>query len=160
MAEVTPPTPKTNTTRATNDTRKQKLLRSPSSLQIVFAAIIAIALILAINFSSRIASGQPLQQTYDQVTEELDALRAQQLALIQERDFVRSDAYVEQWARSEGKLIRPGEVLYVPVPSAGSLVAAPPDEDLFGIEVETAPPEPDPWLIWWRLFFDTAPPEL
>lgn len=141
------------------DPRKAKVLRSPSSLQIVFAAIIAIALILAINFSSRIASGQPLQQTYDQVTAELAELREQQSSLTQERDYVRSDAYVERWARSEGKLIRPGEVLYVPVPSASSVASAQTEVESTGIEVETSPREPDPWLIWWRLFFDAAPPQ-
>lgn len=142
------------------DPRKAKPLRPPSSLQIVFAAIIAIALILAINFSSRIASGQPLQQTFDQVSAELAALREQQLALTQERDYVRSDAYVERWARSEGKLIRPGEVLYVPVPAAGFLGSSEQQDETGAIEVETAPREPDPWLIWWRLFFDMVPPEL
>ncbi len=158
MTLANSPVPPKKTSRA-NDPRKATALRSPSSLQFLFAAIIAIALILAINFSSRIASGQPLQQTYDQVNAELSELRQQQLALTQERDYVRSDAYVERWARSEGKLIRPGEVLYVPVPAAASQGAEQAGNESLGIEVETTPREPDPWLIWWRLFFDMAPPE-
>jgi cell division protein FtsB len=158
MSQTKPPSPDRQN-RRNDDPRKSKPLRSPSSLQIVFAAIIAIALILAINFSSRIASGQPLQQTYDQVMAELAELREQQLALTQERDYVRSDAYVERWARSEGKLIRPGEVLYVPVPSAASVASEQIDVESAGIEVETSPREPDPWLVWWRLFFDATPPE-
>jgi hypothetical protein len=123
----------------------------------MFAAIIAIALILAINFTSRIAAGQPLQQTYEEVSAEIARLREEQAALIAERDFVRSDGYVESWARDEGKLIRPGEVLYVPVPVAGAGEAAAAEVQM--IEVETAPPQPDPWLVWWQLFFDGPPPE-
>jgi cell division protein FtsB len=146
-------------TSARQDSSSGKALRSPSSLQIVFAAIIAIALILAINFSGRIASGQPLQQTYDQVLAEIIQLREQQSVLTQERDYVRSDAYVERWARSEGKLIRPGEVLYIPVPAAGTVSQVQAVLDAADIAVETTPPEPDPWLTWWRLFFDTAPPQ-
>ena len=156
MKNSTPPAVKSSPRQ---EHSSDKALRSPSSLQIVFAAIIAIALILAINFSSRIASGQPLQQTYDQVLAEIIQLREQQAALTQERDYVRSDAYVERWARSEGKLIRPGEVLYIPVPVAGSVSHTQTVVDPANIAVETTPPEPDPWLTWWRLFFDSAPPQ-
>ncbi|MCL4246891.1 MAG: septum formation initiator family protein [Anaerolineae bacterium] len=129
-----------------------------SSIQIMFAAILAIALILAINFSSRIAATQPLQQTYDEVRAEIDRLSAEQASLIQERDYVRSDAYVEAWARDEGKMVRPGEVLVIPVPSAVDVDTTPPDTAF--VEVETSPPQSDPWVVWWELFFDTPPPDL
>ncbi|MCC6615825.1 MAG: septum formation initiator family protein [Anaerolineae bacterium] len=129
-----------------------------SSVQIMFAAILAIALILAINFSSRIAATQPLQQTYDEVSGEIERLRDEQSDLIEERDYVRSDAYVEAWARDEGKMVRPGEVLVVPVPSAVDVESAPVDAPL--IEVETSPPQSEPWVVWWALFFDSAPPDL
>jgi cell division protein FtsB len=142
---------------ASPKTAKDRASRAPSSVQVMFAAIIAIALILAINFTSRIAAGQPLQQTYEEVSAEIARLREEQAALIAERDFVRSDGYVESWARDEGKLIRPGEVLFVPVPVAGAGEAAAAEVQM--IEVETAPPQPDPWLVWWQLFFDGPPPE-
>ena len=129
-----------------------------SSIQIMFAAILAIALILAINFSSRIAATQPLQQTYDEVSAEIERLRVEQGNLISERDYVRSDAYVEAWARDEGKLVRPGEVLVIPVPSAVDVDTTPADAPL--IEVETSPPQSEPWVVWWALFFDTAAPDL
>jgi len=129
-----------------------------SSIQIMFAAILAIALILAINFSSRIAATQPLQQTYDEVNAEIERLSEEQADLINERDYVRSDAYVEAWARDEGKMVRPGEVLVIPVPSAVDVETSPVDVPL--IEVETSPPQSDPWVVWWALFFDTTPPDL
>jgi cell division protein FtsB len=129
----------------------------PFSVQVMFTAILAIALILAINFSSRIAATQPLQQTYDEVTDEIARLRQEQAELIIERDYVRGDAYVEQWARDEGKLVRPGEVLIVPVPSSED-VAVTEDEAQF-IEVETSPPPPAAWMVWWELFFDSPPPD-
>ena len=71
-----------------------------SGLQIMFAAILAIGLILGLNFTSLIASGQPLQELYQQVNGEIDKLQQEQAALIQERDFAESDAFVAQWARS------------------------------------------------------------
>lgn len=123
----------------------------------MFTAILAIALILAINFSSRIAATQPLQQTYEEVSAEIERLRQEQADLIVERDYVRSDAYVEQWARDEGKMVRPGEVLIVPVPSSTDVEVAPDDSQI--VEVETSAPAPESWRVWWELFFDTPPPE-
>jgi cell division protein FtsB len=142
-----------------NDTtvNKPKAARPPSSLQVMFAAILAIALILAINFASRITGAQPLQQTYDEVSAELEQLRQEQAALIAQRNYVRSDAYVEAWARDEGKLVRPGESLYIPVPVAGAQTVT--ESETTFVPIETSPPQPPPWVIWWQLFFDTPPPE-
>ena len=130
-----------------------------SSMQMMFAAILAIGLLLAINFSSRIAAGQPLQQLHAQVEDEIEQLEREQAALIAERDFVRSDAYVDQWARDEGKMVRAGEHLVIPVPSANT-----PRQDEAAVRqlvvpVETTPPGPEPWQVWWALFFDSPSPD-
>lgn len=127
-----------------------------TSVQVMFAAILAIGLLLAINFSSRIAAGQPLQETYNQVAREVEQLRQEQAALTIERDYVRSDAYVEQWARDEGKMIREGEILVIPVPSGASVEPTPSMQT--EVPFQTSPPEPDAWQLWWALFFDTEPP--
>ena len=126
-------------------------------MQVMFAAIIALVLILGINFSSRITASQPLQQTYDEVRAEVERLQSEQADLIIERDYVRSDVYVERWARDEGKMVRPGEVLVVPVPASTAPQIV--EDDAPVIAVETSPPQEAPWAVWWSLFFDGAPPE-
>ena len=128
-----------------------------SGLQIMVAAILAIGLILGLNFTTLIASGQPLQELYQQVNGEIDKLQQEQASLIQERDFAESDAFVAQWARSEGKMVMPGEVLVIPVPSGGQAEATPAPEPT--VEIETRPPEPEPWQVWWAIFFDSPPPK-
>lgn len=115
-------------------------------------------MILAINFSARISESQPLQEAYDSAVREIDRLRREQQALIEQRDYVRSDAYVENWARSDGKLLRPGEVLVIPVPS-GVAVEDAPDQQAFLDSLQTEPPAPEPWQLWWQLFVDAPPPE-
>jgi cell division protein FtsB len=129
-----------------------------SGVQIMFAAILAVGLSATITFTSRIAEGQPLQEAYNRVQQEIDDLQQEQQALIAERDYVRSDAYVERWARGDGKMIRPGEVLVVPVPvnlpGEGSETPS-----VVVVPVETVPPEPESWRLWWALFFDSAPPD-
>jgi cell division protein FtsB len=129
-----------------------------SGVQITFAMIIAFGLILAINFSSRIAAGQPLSEVYSDAQTEVALLEREQATLVALRDYSQSDAYVEQWARSEGKMVREGEVLIVPVPGGiGNAPATP--VPVPTIPVQTSPPQPDNWMIWWSLFFDGSPPE-
>ena len=124
----------------------------------MFAAILAIGLLLAINFSSRITAGQPLQEAYNQAVTEVYQLKSEQTDLIKERDFVQSDAFVESWARDNGKMVRPGEVLVVPVPSTKSL-ATPDANQTQSVPVETTPRQAAPWSVWWALFFDVPPPQ-
>ena len=130
-----------------------------SGVQVMFAAILSIGLILAINFSARIAAGQPLQEAYNRVVSDIDTLKEQQATLTAQRDYVMSDAYVEQWARSDGKMILPGEVLVVPVPS-GEEAAATAEPQVSIQDIHTTPAQTQPWVLWWQIFFDSPPPNI
>src|SRR4051812_22850179 len=130
-----------------------------SGVQVLFAAILGIGLILAINFSARIADSQPLQAAYSGVRNEIEKLKQEQAQLTSERNYVLSDAYVEAWARSNGKMVLPGEVLVVPVPS-GSEVEATAEPQVNLQDVHTAPDQVKPWVLWWQIFFDSPPPNL
>ncbi len=151
-----PPRPPQSTREmpAVNDKRRPNQL---SGVQVMFAAILAIGMILGINFSSRIASSQPLRAYYNAVETEIAQLRQEQANLIVERDYVQSDSYVEHWARSEGKMVRPGEVLVIPRSVGGSPTPPPP----LAVEFEVATPDtgPEIWHLWWALFFDSPPPQ-
>lgn len=129
-----------------------------SGLQVMFAAILAIGLILGLNFTSLVSAGQPLQQLYSKVTTEIDQLERERAELIRERDYVESDAYVEQWARDEGKMVRPGDTLIIPVPDETATEATP--EPRPSVPLETGAGQPQTWELWWALFFDSPPPRL
>jgi cell division protein FtsB len=129
-----------------------------TGLQIMFAAILAIGLSATITFTSRIATGQPILDAYRNVQVEIEQLRQQQADLLAERDYVRSDAYVENWARSEGKMIRPGEVLIIPVPAAADIAQEAPPA-VVTAPIQTTPPKPEAWKLWWALLFDGPPPQ-
>ncbi len=128
-----------------------------NSVQVTFAIVLGIGLMLAINFSRRIAASQPLAEMYARVEAEVEALRSEQEQLMRERDYSESDGFVEQWARGEGRMVRPGEVLVVPVPT-GNEPAFVEQTTALPVPVETTPPEPEPWQLWWDLFFDGPPP--
>lgn len=123
----------------------------------MFAVILAVGLLLAINFSSRIAYSQNLLNAYDRVNAEIGTLDAEQTALQTESAYVQSDAYVEQWARDRGKMVRPGERLIIPVP-AGVVPTATPLSEASTARFDDGIPEPEPWELWWSLFFDAPPP--
>lgn len=142
---------------AQESTKKRKRSGQINSVQVMFAAILAVGLLLGINFSARIAAGQPLQQTYLQVQREVTVLESEQADLIALRDYVRGDTYVEQWARDEGKMVRPGMILIVPVPSGVTFEPTPIPQP--SIPIQTGAPEQEPWQLWWHLFFDSVPPE-
>ena len=131
--------------------------------QLVFAIILAAGMTMAINFSTRISAGQPLQNAYSQVVIEIELLREDQARLVAERDHARSDAYVRRWARDEGKMVRAGEHLVIPVPTRDMLYVAPvtaSDASAAGFaEVQTMPRRPPNWMLWWSLFFDHPAPD-
>lgn len=127
-----------------------------SSIQLVLAAILSLGLLLAINFSGRIARGQQMAVERRRLEATLTVLEAQRVDLLKERDYAANDASVAQWAQTEGKMVRDGEILVIPIPAG--IVETPPA----AAPAIIATPEPEPespnWHLWWNLFFDGDPP--
>lgn len=128
-----------------------------SSLQIVFAAILSIGLLLVINFSGRIARGQLMEAQRHELEATITVLEAEKQTLLRERDYSADDAYVEYWAHTESKMVREGEVLVIPVPAGNAEPTAPPPTPIV-VMPESAEPEIPRWHLWWNLFVDGKPP--
>lgn len=139
--------------------KQQRRADQLSSPQVMFAAILAIGLMLAINFSNRIAADRSLKEVHDKIVQEIDLLKREQGDLINELNYVKSDAFVSAWAHSEGKMVREGEILVVPKPPDNPVQASETVDPLPLVASETSLPEPDPWALWWALFFDSEPPQ-
>ncbi len=129
-----------------------------TSIQLMLAVALTIGLILALNFSSRIKLDRDLGRIHDEFLREIEALLGDQQALTAELNYVKSDAYVEFWARDEGKMIRDGEILIFPQ-GVGIQDVAPVSTRRL-VDFETTLPEPENWELWWALFFDRPPPAL
>ena len=128
-----------------------------TTVQVIVAVILTLGLLLTLNFSSRIQLDRELQAIHAGVRAEIDGLKAEQAALVKQLSYVKSDAYVEYWARDEGKMVRDGEVLILPQGVVDAVetvkVKLPP------VDVVTTMPEPENWELWWALFFDSPPPK-
>lgn len=124
---------------------------SPISLAQVMAII---GLILAgyfiISFGKVALIGHKLRQTKARLQAEVTALQAEVTELETKKAFVQTDAYVEQAAREEYKMSRPGDQVVVPMfqqEETAPLQATPQPE-------QPAPSAPrEPWRAWWELFF-------
>ena len=128
-----------------------------TSLQIVFALILSIGLLLVINFSGRIARGQQMEIERKRLQATIDVLEIRNSELEKELNYAASDASVEYWAHTEGKMVRDGEVLVIPIPAG---ITEPTPVPPAPVLIATPIPEPQPenWRLWWNLFFDGDPP--
>lgn len=127
-----------------------------SSIQIVFVAILSIGLLLVINFSGRIARGQQMEAERQRIQATIDVLEAEKLALLKQRDYAANDASVEHWAHTNGKMVREGEVLVIPIPGGPDAPTPTPPPVL--VTANQTEPETPEWHLWWNLFFDGDPP--
>src|SRR5687768_8618650 len=121
-----------------------------SGIQIVFASILAIGLLLTINFSARIRRGQQIEEVRQNIQAQIDVLATERADLVAQRNYVSSDASVIEWAHRDGKMVREGEVLVIPVP-AGSTPTPTPAVTPLPLPTATTIPT---WQLWWNLFFD------
>ena len=116
--------------------------------QILLIVSLVISLAVIVDFNRRLANAQRLVNDATELANEVGTLQAQRAILETARAYANSDQAVEDWARSEGKLVQPGEVLVIPLPPGGVTPTPQP------------PPAPEPvavpnYALWWSIFFDT-----
>ena len=142
--------------------------KSPLISTTQFAAIVVltIALFLVVDFGRRTTAGYYVSQTEKRLVAEIEALLEQQEVLKQRRDYVQTDAYVEQWARQKAHMVLPGDrpmILVTPsAPSGGPDAQRPPAEAQppAGAQppaLAVAAAQTPTWHQWWSLFWDTEP---
>jgi hypothetical protein len=131
--------------------------RQISSMQIVFGSILAISLLLAINFSGRIAAGRRIDSEHDGLDKVISTLQSEATALKATLSYVNSDTFISRWAHNEGKMVKEGEVLVIPVP--GPMTPEPSPTPLVIAPSNNPRTETDNWKLWWQLFFDSPPPD-
>jgi hypothetical protein len=117
--------------------------------QILLIVSLVVGLVVIVDFNRRLANAQRLVNDATQLANEVATLQAQREILITARAYANSDQAVEDWARSQGKLVLPGEVIVVPLPPGGVTPTPQPA------------PTPEPveaanYNLWWSLFFDTV----
>jgi hypothetical protein len=125
-----------------NSQRRWQIWKSPYFWLI---AVALLALPLLADFNVRLAYSRQLTAEEAQLQQQISEEQARQAALKELEQYVKSDAYVEHWARM-ARLTRSGEVPVVPVPmelDRKSQIAPPTMRKTNDIHSE-----------WWLVLFD------
>lgn len=117
--------------------------------------VIAVLVVGAIGwaFVEQLSLAQELRGEARKLEGMVATREAERDALTATLAYVQSDAYVEEWAREEMKMAKPGEVVVIPVVSAEraepeSTPAAEGDDGQLDV------PDSRPfWVVWWEAFF-------
>ena len=135
---------------------KDKRLIQPKNLSLIsgtqFVAIVVltIAVFLIVDFGRRTTAGYYVSQAEQRLLAEIQAELDRRAELMTHRDYVASDAYVEEWAREQAHMIRPGDqpfFLITPESPQGRV------DPIQSIKPQSSS-EPYPnWYRWWLLFF-------
>lgn len=115
-----------------------------SGPQLIIIVVLLVGLFLTADFNRRLALNQSIVADEEALRQKVATAQAYQAELLAQIEAVQSDAYVERWARYEAKMVKPGEVLVVPL-------ALPPTPEAVPTPLPT--PTPAPWEAWWVLFF-------
>lgn len=131
-------------------TRKRKTIEFPVMR---FVAIISLgmALFLIIDFGQRVASGYQVGREEEKLEAQMRILSETNAALTARRDYVNTDAYVEEIARNELKWSKPGETVIVILATP----QAPLSTTLTINGAGQAQTTETPLEAWTRLFFST-----
>lgn len=133
------------------------MIRRRSFSSVSVAQIMAfIGLILVgyfvIGFTRVALISHQLRNTKAELEAEVAALQEEVATLEAQKAFVQTDEYIEQAAREEFKLSRPGDQVVVPIFPEEERVA--PQETAQPQVPQPATPTPqEPWQAWWELFF-------
>ena len=126
-----------------------------NQLAVGVAVVIALAIVggIAWGFGQRLSLEQQMRTEEKRLEQAVADEEARHDDLVSQLEYVKSDEHVENWARKEMKMARPGEVAVVPLVSAGVEPA--------GDTQPTPTPVPESrpfWVEWRESLFGPAGP--
>ncbi len=125
-----------------------KIDRNRLAVGIAAAVVTAIVGGIVWGFGQQVVRARQMRAEEVRLEQAVAAKQAYHDELIAQLEYVRSDEYVEQWAREDAKMARPGEIVVIVL-----------DDTDTEQEVDATPtptPEPEPksfWVELWELIF-------
>lgn len=140
-------------------TKKQEKPPSHSvtSLQFLVIILITIALAVVLDFGHRAAANAELKKEVRRLERQVATQEAKHRALEIQREWVKTDGYVEEWARTEGVMVLEGEIPIVPIPD-GQVSPSKSFTPVPSSDSNQTPPggtgeTSSHWQEWWTFFF-------
>jgi cell division protein FtsB len=123
--------------------------------QFIAIIVLTISVFLVVDFARRTAATYKIKAEAARLEQEVAQVRAQRQELEAQLNYVKSDAYVEEIARTQLKWAKEGETVVV-VMATPQRVSAPPADNRTSSADNFVPQSP--WQAWWLTFFDVPPP--
>lgn len=124
----------------------------PNSRQLAVSVAVVLALIIVggivWGFGRQIMLARQMQEEEDRLEQAVAAEERRQEELLAQLEYVQSDAYVENWAREEAKMAKPGEVVFFTPGDSEEETGA---DDQPPISEETV--RKPFWKKWWQKLF-------
>ncbi len=114
--------------------------------KIIGLIAVLLLVLLMMNINSRLSEYFRLSSERDALSTEVGYSRATKVALDTQAAYATSDQAVEDWARDEAHMARPGDKVIIPVTPAGQT-----PQPL--VQVTPMPTTVEDWQVWWALFF-------
>jgi cell division protein FtsB len=124
----------------------KKYLSQIKPRRLIVIAVFVILFFLLWDLNGRLTELFHLTSERDHLATEVAQLTSTQAALQTQIVFVGSDAGIEQWAREEAHMIKPGDKLIVLLPPPGATPNSP-------IKKTATSPAVQNYQVWWKLFF-------
>mgnify|MGYP001308267485 CR=1 FL=1 len=117
-----------------------------NSKRYIFYSILLLLFLLLMGLSARVNELNQLTEQYQMMVTDVSALRATNSQLETQVAFASSDEAVDEYAREYGMMVKPEEILVIPI---SPNKPTPTKEISQVVSVETVPN----WKIWYQLFF-------
>ncbi len=114
--------------------------------RILWVLVLVVLIVLMLDFNNRVSELLRLSAQKDEVSTQVYGLERTEEMLKTQIAYATSAVAVEQWAREEGGLSRPGDFPIVPISPGGSTQAAP-------TLTAPTPQAVANWEVWQILFF-------
>lgn len=114
--------------------------------KIIGVGALVLLVMLMMNINSRLNEYFHLTTTRDELSTEVGYLRQTKIALETQVAYATSDQAVEDWARRDAHMARPGDQVIIPVTPVNQT----PEPQ---IQVTPTPQVVENWEVWWALFF-------
>jgi hypothetical protein len=115
--------------------------------RLMFVALFVVFVVLFMGFNARVTDLFSKYSKLKEIKAEVYQLTVTMQALSTQIAYTTSEAYVEDWARPERRLIQPGDILIIPLESTPAAVLTP------VIEITPVPQKIPHWKEWVLLFF-------
>jgi cell division protein FtsB len=123
--------------------------------QFIAIIVLTISLFLVVDFARRTAATYKIKAEAARLEQEVAQVRAHRQELEAQLNYVQSDAYVEEIARTQLKWAKEGETVVVVMATPQPVSA--PSVDSASSSADSFVPQ-SPWQAWWLIFFDVPPP--